>query len=166
MPGSISKSGVITFFIICLIVMHSVLVITAESVELVATDPSGVAIKGYDTVAYFTEGNAVKGDPQISYTWNDALWQFANAHHRDLFAADPERYAPQFGGYCANGLSMGKAAPADPEQWTIKGGKLYIKYSRSARDGWRENKIAKIEQANENWANHLKGTSLEAVGEN
>jgi len=166
MPESISKSRVYTLFIISLIVMHSALVIPAKSVELVATEPSGVAIKGYDTVAYFTEGKAVKGNPKFTHTWHNALWQFENAHHRDLFAADPEPYAPQFGGFCSNALTVGKVVVADPEQWTIVDGKLYIKYNSSSRDRWRDNKAAKIEQANENWANYLKGTSLKGVGEN
>jgi hypothetical protein len=166
MPKSISKSEVFTFFILCLIVMHSALVNTAESIELVATESSGVAIKGYDTVAYFTEGKAIKGNPEFTYTWHDAQWQFANAHRRDLFAADPERYAPQFGGFCSNALTVGKVVAADPEQWTIVDGKLYIKYNSSSRDRWRDNKAAKIEQANETWAKYLKGTSLKAAGEN
>ena len=59
----------------------------------------GVAIKGYDTVAYFTENRAVKGSKEFSHTWNDAKWYFANAGHRDMFASDPERYAPQYGGH-------------------------------------------------------------------
>jgi len=134
-------------------------VIAGESVEIAATDSSGVAIKGYDTVAYFTERKAIKGNPEFAYTWNDARWQFANANHQEQFAGDPERYAPQFGGFCANGLTMNKVVPADPEQWTIVDDKLYLKYSSSARENWRENKVSKIGQANDNWTNYLKGAT-------
>jgi hypothetical protein len=63
------------------------------------TDDVGVAIKGYDTVAYFTDGRAVKGNPEVETLWQDARWHFASAEHRDMFKADPERYAPQYGGY-------------------------------------------------------------------
>ena len=119
--------------------------------EQIATDAAGVAIKGYDTVAYFTEGRATKGDPKVVYSWRDAQWYFANLRHREMFAADPERYAPQFGGHCANGLSVGKVVVADPEEWTIVDGKLYIKFSRSARDRWRQDKRAKIIKAEKNW---------------
>ena len=75
-----------------------------------------------------------------------------NARHREMFAADPERFAPQFGGHCANGLSVGKVVVADPEEWTIVDGKLYMKFNRSARDRWRQDKTAKIIKAEKNWA--------------
>ena len=71
----------------------------AIAVDKINKDSFGVAIKGYDTVAYFTEGRALKGKSEFVHSWNEATWQFASASHRDMFAADPERYAPQFGGY-------------------------------------------------------------------
>ena len=116
-----------------------------------STDVYGVAIKGYDTVAYFTEGRAVKGKSEISYRWNDASWYFSKAENRDLFAANPERYAPQFRGHCAYGLAKGKLVAADPEQWTIVDGKLYMNYNREFRDTWRQDKTAMIGKAEENW---------------
>ncbi|HSS65058.1 MAG TPA: YHS domain-containing (seleno)protein [Gammaproteobacteria bacterium] len=119
---------------------------------MVATGPGKVAIKGYDTVAYFTEGQPMKGKSEFAYSWNDAEWHFASAAHRDLFAADPERYAPQFGGFCAMGLSMDKKAVADPTAWTIVDGKLYLKFSEGARDRWRADKTGNIEKAEANWA--------------
>lgn len=122
-----------------------------------ATDESstkvyGVAIKGYDTVAYFTDGRAIRGKSEYLFNWNDASWYFSKSENRDLFAANPERYAPQFGGHCAYGLAKGKLVAADPEEWTIVDGKLYMKYNRSFRDTWRQNKIASIKKAEENWA--------------
>lgn len=91
----------------------------------------GVAIMGYDTVAYFTEGRAIKGSPAFSHEWLGTPWHFANADHRDLFAADPARYAPQYGGYCTGGVALdGHAAEnIDPERaWRIIDGKLYFVY--------------------------------------
>lgn len=118
---------------------------------MVAKGPDNVAIKGYDTVAYFTEGRPVKGKSDFAFTWNDAEWHFASAHHRELFAENPEQYAPQFGGFCANGLSQGIKAVADPTAWTIVDGKLYLKFSKDSRDRWRKDKAAKIKQAEANW---------------
>ena len=101
----------------------------------------GVAIKGYDTVAYFTEGRAMKGSPDFAYDWLGTPWHFANAAHRDMFAADPVGFAPQYGGYCALGIGIdGHAAEnIDPERaWRIIDGKLYLLFdpmSAEVRDG-------------------------------
>jgi hypothetical protein len=91
---------------------------TAEDIAL--------AIKGYDPVAYFTDGKPVRGLPEFEYRWDDYRWQFANAAHRDMFKADPARYAPQFGNYCAMALSLGQIVVANPENWLISDGKLYV----------------------------------------
>ena len=91
----------------------------------------GVAIKGYDPVAYFTEGKAMKGSEKFAYDWLGTPWHFASAKHRDMFSADPARYAPQFGGYCTLGVAVdGHAAEnIDPERaWRIVDGKLYFVY--------------------------------------
>jgi YHS domain-containing protein len=86
-----------------------------------------VAILGYDPVAYFTEGKAVKGSPEISRGWLGATWQFASAEHRDAFVSEPIRYAPQYGGFCALGVAIEEAsANIDPEAWRIVDGKLYL----------------------------------------
>src|SRR3954452_12028082 len=77
----------------------------------------GAAIDGYDPVAYFTDSKPVKGNPQFNYTWQGAKWQFASASHRDAFAKSPERYAPQYGGYCAYGVGEGHTVSIDPEAW-------------------------------------------------
>lgn len=91
----------------------------------------GVAIKGYDTVAYFTEGKPIKGSEEFAHEWLGTPWHFANAKHRDMFAADPAKYAPQYGGYCTLGVGLdGHAAEnIDPERaWRIIDGKLYFVY--------------------------------------
>ena len=91
----------------------------------------GIAIKGYDPVAYFTKGRAMKGSKEFSHKWLGETWHFANAKHRDLFAADPVKYAPQFGGYCALGVAYGQnTANIDPEAWRIIDGKLYLIYAK------------------------------------
>jgi YHS domain-containing protein len=122
----------------------------------IATDSFGVAIKGYDTVAYFTEGRALKGKKEFEFSWQSVRWYFANAAHRDLFAANPKRYVPQFGGFCARGMTRGKMAAADPKAWTIVDGKLYMKFSKASRDRWRQNKAENIKKAEEKWANIRK----------
>lgn len=85
-----------------------------------------VVLKGYDPVAYFTDGKPTKGEPKYAYDWDGARYQFASAEHREMFAKDPEKYAPQFGGYCTGSMSRGVSNEGDPEGWTIKDGKLYV----------------------------------------
>ena len=104
----------------------SIVSVNADGLPLVASTPDHVAIQGYDTVAYFTDGVAVPGSQEFEYYWDDAIWRFASAEHRDLFAADPDNYMPQYGGYCAGGMSMGVSVPANPTNWAIVDGKLYM----------------------------------------
>ena len=92
----------------------------------VFADEVRLVIKGHDPVAYFTEGKAVKGDPKYSLDWDEGRYHFANARHRDMFAANPEKYAPQFGGYCTGSMSANKVNEADPDAFVIKDGKLYV----------------------------------------
>ena len=92
-----------------------------------------VAIKGYDPVAYFTEKRAVKGNKQYAYNWLGASWYFSSAANKQKFVQSPVAYAPQYGGYCSIGMSLGqKSGDVDPEAWTIINGKLYLNYSKAA----------------------------------
>jgi len=116
---------------------------------------SGVAIRGYDAVAYFKEGKPVKGDEQFSFKWNDANWIFSSRENLDSFKLNPEKFAPQYGGYCAYGVSEDHKAPTDPEAWTIVNGKLYLNYSLKVKEMWNKNQSVRIEDANKNWV-HLK----------
>jgi len=93
-----------------------------------------VGIKGYDPVAYFTDGRPVKGAPSINYDFDDSRYLFSNAQHRRAFAGSPTRYEPQFGGLCATGIAFDKKVESDPEQWAIVGGKLYLFSSVEARE--------------------------------
>ena len=91
-----------------------------------AADNVRLVLKGYDPVAYFTQNRPMKGDPKYSYEWDEGRYHFASAKHRDMFAGDPEKYAPQFGGYCTGSMSRGVRNEADPDGWTIQDGKLYM----------------------------------------
>ncbi len=111
----------------------------------------GVAISGYDPVAYFTEGRPVKGSQEFAYDWLGATWHFASAEHRDLFAADPVKYAPQYGGYCSLSVAGGSIASVDPEAWRIVDGKLYLVASMGSLTRWERDVSSKIAMADGNW---------------
>ncbi len=117
-------------------------------------DSDNVALHGYDTVAYFTEGKPMKGSTEFEHSWQDARWQFASATNRDLFTANPGRYAPQYGGYCSGGLATGEYADVDPEVWTIVDGKLYLNTTKELRDAWRKAPEAYVVYADYNWDNN------------
>lgn len=117
---------------------------------------NGAAIGGYDPVAYFTQKKPVKGNPQFSVEWKGAVWHFASAANRDAFKADPAKYAPQYGGYCAFGASEGYAVKTEPDAWTIVDGKLYLNYNATVRGKWSENKEERIQRADRNWPEILK----------
>jgi hypothetical protein len=111
-----------------------------------------LAIKGYDPVAYFTPGKPMPGSAEISYEWDGALWQFTDIAHREMFQRDPDAYAPQFGGYCALGMTTGSRGDVDPEAWAIVDGKLYLNGDKAAREEWRQNQAENIARADQNWA--------------
>ena len=112
---------------------------------------NGVAVQGYDVVAYFTDSKAVPGQAQFSHTWNGVRWQFATAAHRDAFASEPQRYAPAFGGYCAYGVSRGYAVDIDPEAFAVVDGTLYLNYSKSVQRTWNEDRPGYIQKARQQW---------------
>lgn len=115
-------------------------------------DELRLAIKGYDPVSYFTPGKPMPGSADISYDWDGARWQFADAAHRDLFRSDPDAYAPQYGGYCMLGMTVGNRGDIDPEVWTIVDGKLYLTYDQASLDEWRQHQAANIARADRMWA--------------
>ena len=129
--------------------MASAAVLFAQKSEVF--NPSDKAIRWYDPVAYFTEGKAVKGNENLTYHWNDADWYFSSPQNLNSFSKNPDKYVPQYGGYCAYGLSEGHKAPTDPDAWTIVDGKLYLNYSKDVRTKWRENEKERIEKADKNW---------------
>ena len=123
-----------------------------STTETINAGPGNVAIKGYDTVAYFTDSQPTKGKKEFAFSWNDAQWYFANAHHRDLFAAKPEQYAPQFNGFCAASLTLGKVNVTDPEAWAIIDGKLYLSSSKKFMKKFQQNPVENINRAKAEWA--------------
>jgi len=111
----------------------------------------GAAIGGYDPVAYFAEGKPVAGSDSHTFAWRGATWRFASAAHRDAFAAAPDRYAPQYGGYCAWAVSQGYTAKIDPEAWRIEGGRLFLNYSKSVQARWAQDIPGNVAKADANW---------------
>ena len=119
---------------------------------------SGLALKGYDPVAYYTDDKPVKGNKAFTFDWQGATWRFASAAHRELFAKNPEKYAPQYGGYCAKAVSEGNTADITPEAWKIVDGKLYLNYSLEIQKVWAANFHERITQANAQWPKLLSGS--------
>ena len=131
--------------------------ITAATTTAAAVDPfntglfGNVAVKGYDPVAYFTVGEPVKGSKNHQLEWNGANWRFASQENLEAFQAEPERYAPQYGGYCAWAVSQGYTAGIDPDVWNIVDDKLYLNYSRKTRSQWAEDIPGHIAAGDANW---------------
>lgn len=111
----------------------------------------GVAVRGTDVVAYATEGRARPGRPEFAHDWQGARWLFATAAHRDAFAADPARYAPAYGGFCAFAVSEGYTAAIDPEAWRIVGGRLFLNHDRGVHRRWERDMARRIAQGDANW---------------
>src|SRR5215831_9343842 len=109
------------------------------------------AVRGYDPVSYFTSGKPEVGSPLFVYEWRGVRWRFVSSDHRDVFKTDPERYAPQFGGYCAMAMSLGRIADGDPEQWAVVDGKLFLNNNARAQALWNEDRAGNISQADKNW---------------
>ncbi|WP_231919148.1 YHS domain-containing (seleno)protein [Shewanella sp. UCD-FRSSP16_17] len=111
----------------------------------------GYAVTGYDVVAYFTENKAVKGSTDFQAEYQGSQWLFASKEHLAQFKQSPERYAPQYGGYCAYAMSSGFVVSSDPQAFTVYQDKLYLNYSLSVRENWLENKAQFIQEADGYW---------------
>ena len=122
----------------------------AAGVELNASS-TGLALQGYDPVAYFTDGAATPGNWKITASYKDATYRFASEEHKAAFEADPEAYLPQYGGYCAFGAAMGFKFDGDPHQWKIVDGELYLNISKDIQDRWLKDVPGFIEQADGKW---------------
>ncbi len=117
---------------------------------------NNLALKGYDTAKYFTDRSAFEGLKTHSFHWKGTEWRFADAASRDLFAASPGAYAPQFGGYCSNQMSLGNLSGIDPGVWLIFAGKLYFFGHQEGKDRWEKTGIAdRIADANRHWKDYL-----------
>jgi len=113
------------------------------------------AIRGYDPVAYFIMGEPTPGKNRYSTKWQGAIYRFSSADNLVLFKSDPERYAPQYGGYCAYAMSRGALANTDPAAWSIVNGKLYLNFSPAVQKRWRQDIPGHIRAANRNWPRAL-----------
>lgn len=112
---------------------------------------NGVILDGYDPVAFFTENKPVKGDPQFRYTYEEAVYHFASQEHLDLFKANPEKYKPQFGAWCAYAVSLGRTAPIDVNTFSIIDGRLVIQHNQKAVNGWNKNPAGNLKLADQYW---------------
>lgn len=121
------------------------------------TDPvytglfSSLAVGGYDVVAYFKDSKQTKGKSDFTFEYKGADWRFASEANMNAFAADPEAYAPQYGGYCAWAVSQGYTAKGDPDNWRIVDGKLYLNYNDEVQQTWEADIPGFIKSANTNW---------------
>ncbi len=136
-----------------LLMSFSFVLLLAGSVGSAVVQPptSDVAIKGYDAVAYFKDGKAVKGNASLTFQWHGMTWHFASRENRDLFAGSPEKYAPQYDGYCAWAMTESRLAITDPEVWKIVNGKLYLNCSQEAYNKWSRDIPGHIKKADEIW---------------
>jgi hypothetical protein len=123
-------------------------------------EKGGVAIKGYDPVAYFTEGKAVKGSPAHKAEYGNSVFQFVSQSNRDAFAANPAKYAPQYGGYCAFGAAGGYKAAIEPAAFTVVNGKLYLNYSKDVQRQWSADIPGFVAKADRNWPAVAKQTKV------
>jgi len=112
---------------------------------------SGLALQGYDPVAYFKEGKPLVGGAAIASMWHGVTYRFASTENRDAFLADPEKYAPQFGGYCAYAVSRGTTANGDPHQWAIVNDRLFLNNNALAMTLWNQDRPGNIKAGEENW---------------
>lgn len=113
------------------------------------------AASGYDVVAYFTAGKPVEGSKKYTFEYKGADWRFSSEENLEKFKADPEAYAPQYGGYCAWAVANGKTASSDPDQWTIHDGKLYLNYNSKIQKKWLKDKEGFIVKGDANWPSVL-----------
>ena len=134
-----------------LLAMGLALPALAQTKTLLNLDKNGVALQGYDPVAFFTDGKPVPGKPGFSSVRGGATYRFASAEHKALFDKDPAKYEPAFGGYCAYGVSRNKLAPVDVDAFQIVGGRLILQYSKDVRDHFNQDPQGNLTKANTNW---------------
>ena len=133
----------------------------AANIEVNANG-NDLAIKGYDTVSYFTKGMPIKGSNKFTSAYNGAIYQFSSADNRDLFKAEPSKYAPQYGGFCAFGVTMNKKFDTDPAAWHIREGKLFLNLNKNVQKKWATDIPGYIETAQENWGG-IKDLTVEQI---
>lgn len=139
-----------------LLLLSLALATAAHAKELLNLDKKGVAVQGYDVVAFFSGGKPAKGSPAHASTHRGATYLFASAEHKATFDSDPARFEPQFGGYCAYGVSRGKLVEIDVDAFQIVGGKLLLQYSKGVRTDFNKDAAANLNKAEANWPGLLE----------
>lgn len=125
--------------------------VVPTSTSAVNTDEQGLALHGYDAVAYFTSGTPTKGSDQFKAAYDGATYYFSSAANQKMFMANPAAYAPQYGGFCAMGVALEKKLDGDPNVWKIVDGKLYLNVNQDVSVAWNRDILGNLEKANENW---------------
>jgi YHS domain-containing protein len=134
-----------------LLVLSFLLAATTVDADTLQYATDRGAIDGYDTVSYFTNGRPERGNPNITAEWNGVEWHFVSQEHRDAFIENPQKYAPEYGGFCALGMAHGGDVPTNPEAWTIWNGKLYLNMIDEVRTTWLYSPDKLIERAGRKW---------------
>jgi hypothetical protein len=145
-----------TAFLACTVIIALFFISCSSSLPPVNVDSNGIAIKGYDAVAYHSMRKAVIGTPAFEYEWNGAKWRFSKEEHKRLFMDFPDRYAPKYGGYCAYAVSQGTTADIDPNAWLIMDLDLYLNLDQNTKKLWKDGGNKIIETADSNWPGVLK----------
>lgn len=136
--------------------ISAVCLLSAAEKGPVNTDKNNLAVKGYDPVAYFLEDRPVKGSKENSFQWMGADWRFASPDNLESFRQDPEKYAPQYGGYCAYAMAFGELVDINPRAWKIVNSKLYLNFSKSVQKKWEKDIEDFIKKADQYWPDILK----------
>jgi YHS domain-containing protein len=138
-------------FFLSVVIAALALPVFAQAKTLLNLDASGIAIQGCDPVAFFTDGRPVKGDVKFVSKRDGAIYLFASKEHKDLFNANPAKYEPVFGGYCAYGVSRDRLVEIDVDAFQIVDGKLLLQYSKGVRDDFNQDTQGNLARANANW---------------
>jgi YHS domain-containing protein len=152
-----TKRQLFALLFACVVACAIVACSKSEAFQPINKTADGKALSGFDPVAYFTVDDAVAGDPRYEFAWNGAKWLFSSQENLEKFRADPEIYAPQFGGYCAYAVSEGHTASGDPHAWKIVDGKLYLNYSPDVKKMWENDQDTRIVKGKVNWVDLQKG---------
>ena len=137
--------------LIVLLTLFSTLSAMASAKELLNVDGNGVAIQGYDPVAFFTDSRPLKGNSQFQSEYRGAKYYFVSAEHKVSFDKEPAKYEPQFGGYCAYGASIGRKAPIKIDAWQIVNGRLLMQYDLDIKDKFNRDQQGNLRRADQNW---------------
>ncbi|MBY0574754.1 MAG: YHS domain-containing protein [Undibacterium sp.] len=154
------STSIKSFVIAAICIVASSVATSAFAIDPIFSTKEG-AIRGYDPVAYFSKHKAVKGSEKFTTQWQGANWHFSSQANLDAFKSDPEKYAPQYGGYCAYGVSQGYTPEIDPQAFHVREGKLYLNLSKVVLKKWRQDIPTYITDANKNWPELKAGTYVE-----